>query len=102
MTTTRIRKRYEDEVIPALMKQFGYKNRFQVPRIVKVTLNMGLGEATQNPKIIESSVAELTLIAGQKPVVTKCRKSIAAFKVRKGNSVGCTVTLRGDRMFEFR
>ncbi len=98
---TRMRKKYNDEVVPVLMKQFGYTNRLQVPRLLKVTLNMGLGEATHNPKMIETSVAELTQITGQKPVVTKCRKSIAAFKVRQGNAVGCTVTLRGDRMFEF-
>ena len=98
---TRMRKKYEDDVVPVLMAQFGYKNRLQVPRLLKVTLNMGLGEATKNPKLIETSVGELSLIAGQKPVVTKCRKSIAAFKVRQGNAVGCSVTLRGERMFEF-
>jgi len=98
---TRLQKKYEEEVVPALMKQFAYRNRFQVPRLVKVTLNMGLGEATQNPKIIENSVEEVGRIAGQRPVVTRCRKSIAAFKVRKGNTVGVSVTLRGDRMWEF-
>ncbi|MBP7124884.1 50S ribosomal protein L5 [Myxococcota bacterium] len=98
---TRLQKKYEEEVVPALMRQFAYRNRFQVPRLVKVTLNMGLGEATQNPKIIENSVEELGRITGQRPVVTRCRKSIAAFKVRKGNTVGVSVTLRGDRMWEF-
>ncbi|HOU53077.1 MAG TPA: 50S ribosomal protein L5 [Myxococcota bacterium] len=98
---TRLQKKYEEEVVPALMNQFAYRNRFQVPRLVKVTLNMGLGEATQNPKIIENSVEELGRITGQRPVVTRCRKSIAAFKVRKGNTVGVSVTLRGDRMWEF-
>jgi large subunit ribosomal protein L5 len=98
---TRLKQKYNEEVVPELMKQFGYSNPLQVPRFLKVTLNMGLGEATQNPKIIDNAVIELTAITGQKPVVTKCRKSIAAFKVRAGNSVGVSVTLRGDRMFEF-
>jgi large subunit ribosomal protein L5 len=98
---TRLKKKYDTEVVPVLMSQFGYKNRFQVPRLLKVTVNMGLGEATQNPKLIDNSLAELTAIVGQKPIVTKCKKSIAAFKVRAGNNVGIAVTLRGDRMFEF-
>ena len=98
---TRLKKLYEDEIAVTLMKQFGYKNKLQVPRLVKVTINMGLGEATQNPKLLDTAVAEISAITGQKPVVTKARKSIAAFKVRKGNSIGCTTTLRGDQMYEF-
>jgi len=98
---TNIEKKYKEEVAPELQKQFGFGNPFQVPRLLKVTVNMGLGEATKNPKVIETSVAELTAITGQKPVVTRSRKSIAAFKVREGNAIGACVTLRGDRMFEF-
>ncbi len=98
---TRLKKKYIDEVVPTLMAQFGYKNRLEVPELKKVTINMGLGEATQNPKIMDSAVTEIGTITGQKPVVTKARKSIAAFKVRQGNSVGCCTTLRGDRMYEF-
>lgn len=98
---TRLKKKYVEEVVPILMSQFGYKNRFQVPELKKVTINMGLGEATQNPKIIDSAAAEIGVITGQKPVVTKARKSIAAFKVREGNNVGCCTTLRGERMYEF-
>jgi large subunit ribosomal protein L5 len=96
-----MKRKYDDEVVPELMKQFGYGNRYQVPRLVKVTINIGLGDATQNPKLMDGAVAELAAITGQKPVVTKARKSIAAFKVRQGNSVGCMTTLRGDRMYEF-
>ncbi|NOZ01674.1 MAG: 50S ribosomal protein L5 [Deltaproteobacteria bacterium] len=98
---SRLNDKYKSEVTPALMKKFGYKNVHQVPNLVKVVLNMGLGEATQNPKIIDGAVEEMTVIAGQKPVVTKARKSIAAFKVRAGNSIGCCVTLRGERMWDF-
>jgi len=98
---TRMKRKYDDEVVLELMKQFGYGNRYQVPRLVKVTINIGLGDATQNPKLMDGAVAELAAITGQKPVVTKARKSIAAFKVRQGNSVGCMTTLRGDRMYEF-
>jgi len=101
LTMTRLKKKYVEEVVPILMSQFGYKNRFQVPELKKVTINMGLGEATQNPKIIDSAAAEIGVITGQKPVVTKARKSIAAFKVREGNNVGCCTTLRGERMYEF-
>ena len=98
---TRLKQIYETDVMPTLMKQFGYTNKVQVPRLVKVTLNMGLGEATQNPKLMDGAVEEVSAITGQKPVVTKARKSIAAFKVRQGNAIGCMVTLRGDRMWEF-
>ena len=88
-------------MIPALVKEFGYKNVNAVPRVEKVSLNIGLGEATQNPKLMDGAVNEMTAIAGQKPVVTKAKKSIAAFKLREGMSIGCRVTLRGDRMYEF-
>ncbi len=92
---------YRDECIPALMERFGYKNPLQVPKITKVSLNMGLGEAIQNPKLLDSAVEELTLIAGQRAVVTRAKKSIAAFKVRAGMPIGCRVTLRGRRMWDF-
>ncbi|MCC7540977.1 MAG: 50S ribosomal protein L5 [Deltaproteobacteria bacterium] len=97
----RLRRRYNDEVIPALTKQFGYKNPNQVPRLVKIVLNMGLGEAVSNAKIVDSAVEELAAIAGQKPVVTKAKKSIANFKLRAGAPIGAMVTLRRDRMWEF-
>jgi large subunit ribosomal protein L5 len=97
----RLRELYVTKVVPSLMKQFGYANVNAVPRLDKVTLNVGMGEATQNPKLVDGAVNELGAIAGQKPVITKARKSIAAFKLREGMSIGCMVTLRGDRMFEF-
>lgn len=97
----RLREHYQKTVIPALMKEFGYKNVMSVPKLDKITVNIGLGEATQNPKLMDGAVQELALITGQKPVVTKARKSVAAFKLREGMSIGCMVTLRGDRMYEF-
>ena len=97
----RLRHHYKDRVVPALVKEFGYKNVMAVPRIEKVSVNIGLGEATQNAKLMDGAVNELGQIAGQKPVVTKAKKSIAAFKLREGMSIGAMVTLRGDRMFEF-
>lgn len=97
----RLKEKYQKEVVKAMMEKFGYKNVMEVPRLEKVVINMGVGEATQNPKAIEAAVNDLSLIAGQRPVVTKARKSIAAFRVRKGMSIGCKVTLRGDRMYEF-
>jgi large subunit ribosomal protein L5 len=97
----RLREHYVKTVIPALKSEFGYTNAMAVPKLEKVTLNVGLGEATQNPKLMDPAVAELTSIAGQKPVVTKAKKSIAQFKLRENQSIGCMVTLRGDRMFEF-
>jgi large subunit ribosomal protein L5 len=97
----RLRQVYKERVIPALVKEFGYKNVMAVPRIAKVSVNIGLGEATQNAKLMDGAVNELGQIAGQKPVVTKAKKSIAAFKLREGMSIGVMVTLRGDRMFEF-
>ena len=92
---------YQQAIVPELMKKFGYKSVMQVPRIRKITLNMGVGEATNDKKILDHAVNDLTKIAGQKPVVTKARKSIATFKVRAGYPIGCMVTLRGARMYEF-
>ncbi len=97
----RIFEFYKKDVVPKLMKRFGYKNLMQAPRLEKIVVNMGLGEALQNSRIIDASVAELAAITGHKPVVTKARKSIANFKLRVGNSVGAKVTLRGDAMYEF-
>jgi large subunit ribosomal protein L5 len=97
----RLKEHYAKSVVPALTKEFGYKNVMAVPRIEKITVNMGVGEATQNPKLIDGAVQELGQITGQKPVVTKARKSIAAFKLREGMSIGAVATLRGDRMYEF-
>jgi large subunit ribosomal protein L5 len=98
---SRLRDRYVKEVVPALKKEFGYTNVMAVPKIKKVVVNMGLGEATSNAKIIEVGSDELARITGQKPVVRRAKKSIAAFKVRKGQPVGTSVTLRGERMYEF-
>jgi large subunit ribosomal protein L5 len=98
---SRLRKHYTETVVPALTKEFGYKNVMGVPKIEKVSINIGLGEATQNAKLMDKAVAELGAIAGQKPVVTKAKKSIAAFKLRENMAIGCMVTLRGDRMYEF-
>ncbi|MEW5910853.1 MAG: 50S ribosomal protein L5 [Thermodesulfobacteriota bacterium] len=92
---------YMDEVVPKLMETFQYKNRMQVPKLEKIVLNMGLGEAIQNIKILESAVEELKAVAGQKPVITRSKKSIAAFKLRSGMSIGCMVTLRKKRMYDF-
>jgi large subunit ribosomal protein L5 len=92
---------YETEYRPQLQKDFGYKNMFQIPKVEKIVLNMGLGEAVQNPKIVEKAANELTLIAGQKAVVTRARKSIATFKLREGMPIGARVTLRQDRMYDF-
>ena len=97
----RLQVQYREQIVPALMKQFGYKTRMQVPRVTKITLNMGVGEAVGNKKILENAAGDLQKIAGQKPVVTKSRKSIAAFKIRSGYPVGCMVTLRNRRMYEF-
>lgn len=97
----RLKQVYAEKVIPALSKEFGYSNVMAVPKLEKISINIGLGEATQNAKLMDGAVNELGQIAGQKPVVTKARKSIAAFKLREGMSIGCMVTLRGDRMYEF-
>jgi large subunit ribosomal protein L5 len=97
----RLKDRYTKEVVPALRKQFGYKNPMAVPKLQKVVINMGLGEATQNVKIVDTGADELARVTGQKPVVTRAKKSIAQFKVRKGMPIGTMVTLRGERMYEF-
>ena len=97
----RLQQVYKDEVAPALKQQFGYKSVMEVPRITKITLNMGVGEAVGDKKILEHAVGDMTKIAGQKPVATLARKSIAGFKIRDGYPIGCMVTLRGPRMFEF-
>jgi large subunit ribosomal protein L5 len=97
----RLKAIYNDNVVPAMMEKFQYKSIMQVPKIEKIILNMGVGEAKENSKFLDSAVEEMTLIAGQKPVVTKAKKSISNFKVREGMSVGCKVTLRGERMYEF-
>ena len=97
----RLQERYRQTVVPALMKQFSYVNPMQVPRLEKVVLNVGMGKAIQNAKLLESAVNEMTLITGQKPVVTRAKKSISTFKLRQGMAIGCKVTLRGARMYEF-
>jgi large subunit ribosomal protein L5 len=97
----RLRDYYIKNVVPSLVKEFNYKNRMQVPKLEKIVVNMGVGEAIQNIKALESAVADLSMIVGQKPVITKAKKSIATFKLRQGMSIGCRVTLRGDRMYEF-
>src|SRR3977135_498668 len=97
----RLREIYQKSVVPALTKEFGYKNVMAVPRLDKISVNIGLGEATQNAKLMDGAANELGQIAGQKPVITKAKKSIAAFKLREGMPIGCMVTLRGDRMYEF-
>jgi large subunit ribosomal protein L5 len=99
--TSRLAERYKAEVVPSLQKQFDYRNPMQVPRVSKVVINIGLGEALQNAKAIDAAVGDLALITGQKPVITKARKSIAQFRVRAGNSIGAKVTLRGPRMWDF-
>jgi large subunit ribosomal protein L5 len=97
----RLKEQYRQEVVPALIKQFGYKSTMQVPRIRKIVVNMGVGEAVADKKILENAVADMQKITGQKPVVTKARKAIAGFKIREGYPIGCMVTLRQERMFEF-
>ncbi|HET6459231.1 MAG TPA: 50S ribosomal protein L5 [Syntrophales bacterium] len=97
----RLRDYYIKKVVPSLIKEFNYENRMQVPKLEKIVVNMGVGEAIQNIKALESAVADLSMIVGQKPVITKAKKSIATFKLRQGMSIGCRVTLRGDRMYEF-
>lgn len=98
---SRIRQYYLDEVVPALRQRFGYSNVMQVPRLDKIVLNMGLGEAIQNAKLLDGGMEQLAIISGQKPVITKARKSIAAYKLREGMSIGVKVTLRRDRMYDF-
>jgi large subunit ribosomal protein L5 len=97
----RLKQKYDQQVVPAMKSEFGYKNSMQVPKLEKITINVGLGEATQNIKALDSTVAEITAIAGQRPVITKAKKAIANFKLREGVPIGCMVTLRRDRMYEF-
>jgi len=97
----RLKEIYHKEVVPAMVEKFGYKNPMQVPKLEKIIVNMGLGEAIQNVKILDNAAQELSMIAGQKPVITKAKKSIATFKLRQGMSIGCRVTLRKERMYEF-
>ena len=96
-----IKEKYLNEIVPELQKELGYSNSMQVPRVQKITLNMGVGEAMNDKKILDRAVEDMTLIAGQKPLVTKVRKSVANFKIRDGMPIGCKVTLRGDRMYDF-
>ncbi len=97
----RLREKFTGEIAPSLMKQFSYKNPMQIPKLQKIVLNMGLGEAIQNAKILDSAAGEIQMIVGQKPIITKARRSIANFKLREGMPIGCTVTLRRERMWEF-
>lgn len=99
--TTDLREKYEREVVPALMERFGYKSIMEVPRIEKIVINMGVGDAVQNPKLLDAAVHELALITGQRPLVTRAKKSVSAFKVRAGMAIGCKVTLRKQRMWDF-
>lgn len=98
---TRLREKYVNEVVPALIEKFKYKNIMEVPKLEKIVLNMGLGEARDNPKLLESAVEELAAISGQRPIVTRAKKSVANFKIRQGMPVGAKVTLRGEKMYEF-
>ena len=97
----KLREQYQKEVIPALMKKFNYKSVMQVPKLEKIVINIGLGDIKENPKALDNAINDLSLITGQKPVITKARKSIAAFKLREGVNVGCKVTLRSDKMYDF-
>ncbi len=98
---SRLREQYENEIVDALMKKFGYKNKMQVPKLDKIVVNMGVGEAKENAKILESATSDLEIITGQKAVLTKAKNSIANFKIREGMAIGCKVTLRGEKMYEF-
>ena len=98
---SRIKDRYAKEIVPALKKEYSYRNVMAVPRLEKIVVNMGMGEAIQNAKLLDSASDELSLITGQRPVITRAKKSIASFKLRKGMAIGCSVTLRGERMYEF-
>ena len=98
---SRLRDTYESDIKVAMIKKFGYKNVMQVPKLEKIVINMGVGEARENAKVLESAVKDLTEISGQKPVITKAKKSVANFKIREGMAIGCKVTLRGERMYEF-
>ncbi|WP_094607420.1 50S ribosomal protein L5 [Sporomusa silvacetica DSM 10669] len=98
---TRMKEKYRNEVAQAMMQKFGYKNVMEIPKVEKVVINMGVGEAVGNPKVLDAAVNDMTLIAGQKPVVTRAKKSIAAFKIREGMPIGAKVTMRGERMYQF-
>ena len=98
---SRLKDFYENEIVPAMIEKFSYKNKMAVPKIDKIVINMGVGEAKDNAKVLDGAVKDLTIIAGQKPIVTRAKKSVAAFKLREGMPIGCKVTLRGDRMYEF-
>ena len=99
--SSRLKEMYQNEIVPALTKKFGYKNVMQVPKLDKIVVNMGVGEAKENAKLLESAMKDLEIITGQKPIMTTAKKSIANFKIREGMKIGCKVTLRGDRMYEF-
>lgn len=98
---TRLKETYQNEIVDAMMKKFSYKNVMQVPKLVKIVVNMGVGEAKENSKVLDSAMSELEIITGQKPVATRAKHSIANFKLREGMAIGCKVTLRGDKMYEF-
>ena len=98
---SRLQEKYMKEVAPALMEKFGYKNVMEIPKLDKIVINMGIGDARENPKGLEKAVEEMEIISGQKPVITRARKSVANFKLREGMSIGCKVTLRGEKMYEF-
>ena len=97
----RLKQKYQDEIVPQLMKEHGHKSPMRIPRLVKIALNISLGEAIQNPRALEAAIADLTVISGQKPVSTKAKKSVASFKLREGMTIGVMVTLRGNRMYDF-
>ncbi len=99
--TTRLQKQYQDVIVPALLKEFGYKNKMEVPKLDKIVLNMGIGEATEDRKALEGALKDMEAIAGQKPILTHSKKSIATFKLRSGMAIGCKVTLRREKMYEF-
>ena len=98
---SRLKEQYQNEIVDAMIKKFGYKNIMEVPKLDKIFVNMGVGEARENAKVLDGAVRDMSIISGQKPVVTKAKKSIANFKLREGMNIGCKVTLRGDRMYEF-
>ncbi|SFQ40021.1 large subunit ribosomal protein L5 [Lachnospiraceae bacterium XBB1006] len=98
---SRLKENYQNEIVPAMVKKFGYKNIMQVPKLDKIVINMGVGEAKENAKLLEAAMGDLEIIAGQKPVVTRAKNSIANFKLREGMAIGCKVTLRGEKMYEF-
>ena len=98
---SRLREQYENEIVDAMIKKFGYKNRMQVPKLEKIVVNIGVGEAKENAKVLDAACADLEKITGQKPIITKAKKSIANFKLREGMPIGCKVTLRGERMYDF-